>query len=170
MSRLFTEDEDDFIRVATRNKIGPVQIARALGRSKEGVRYRQHVLFMQSPADSAPFTQEDDERLMSMRKVGTPWLDISLAFNRSLTVMQRRYKTLREQSREAEKQRVKSQIANKMERPIPGDPAFFPIQCQNHLVAILRADPRGFAAYTDTGNKKTALGIKLPLTYQGADQ
>jgi hypothetical protein len=166
----FTEDEDEFILVATHNKVSITQVARALNRSKEGVRYRQHVLLMRSATDAAPFTQDEDQRLLAARKSGTLWLDISVEFNRSLSIVQRRYKRLRERERDEEKRR---RSAAPKEPPMPkisGDPINFPMQAENHATATLSADPRGFAAYSDTGNKKTALGIKLPLIYRGANQ
>ena len=165
----FTEDEDEFILVATRNKVSVTQIAKALNRSKEGVRYRQHVLLMRSTTDAMPFTQDEDQKLLAARKAGTLWLDISVEFNRSLSIVQRRYKRLRERERDEEKRR-RAAVPKEPSMPkISGDPIDFPVQTENHAIAILNADPRGFAAFTSTGDKRTALAVKLPLIYQGAN-
>lgn len=166
----FSPDEDEFILVATRNKVPYAQIARSLNRSREGVRYRQAVLLARDPSDSLPFSEEDGKRLLKARKEGRDWVGIAVDFNRSLSFLQRRFKTLREREREEEKRR--KLMAPKDPAPVKAlssDPIDFPVQARNHLVAILSEDPRGFAAYTDTGDKRTALAVKLPLIWKGAN-
>lgn len=168
MSKRFTPEEDNTIQELFDLGFSYVQIAKKMGRSEEGVRYR-HTLYRTrgGPGYFNPFTEEEDYLLLKHYYDRKPLPDLSSILNRPTTMLRKRLDTLKAQAKRAKQPNL--DIVRPMRREISNDPADFPAQAQKHLEAILCEDPRGFAAYTDTGNKRTALAVTLPLIWKGAN-
>lgn len=168
MSKRFTSEEDKTIQELDELGFNYVQIARQMGRSEEGVRYRLSLYRTRGgPGYFNPFTEEEDYLLFRHYMERKPLIDLSNTLNRPTTMLRKRLDTLKARAKKASQPNL--DIVRPLRREISNDPADFPAQAQKHLEAILREDPRGFAAYTSTGNKHTALAVKLPLIWKGAN-
>ena len=168
MSKRFTPEEDKTIQDLIELGFTYLQIARKIGRSEEGVRYRDQLYRARGGSGSfGSFTKEEDYLLLKHYEERKPLIELSTALGRPTTMLRKRLDTLKKNAKKA-----KANLENilpHMRRDISDKPADFPIQAQKHLEAILREDPRGFPAYTDTGNKYAALAVKLPLIWKGAN-
>lgn len=168
MSKRFSDEEVERIKELTDLGYSYVQIAQKIKRSEEGVRYRV-ILYRTTGATELTntFTRDEDRLILNYHYGHKSFKELADILNRPVTLLRKRRDVLKFRAQQASKQ--KAEPARHMKREISNDPADFPIQAENHLIAILNEDPRGFPAYTDTGNPKATLAVKLPLVWKGAN-
>lgn len=148
----YARDEDAFILRARQQNYSFSQIAGLLDRSAEGVKKRYAVLINKGPPQSRPFTVDEDWLLVRYRSQGMPWHEIGHVMGRRAEVVANRYYKLEAtQPKSPDRQHTLSM------RDI------FEMQTKRHEDAVM--EQGGFCAFTDNGNKRTGLGVCLPMIW-----
>ena len=137
----WTVEETDSLRRMIAEGFPRAAVADALGRSREAVSKRLARLRQKTPPNFLAWTQREDERLLEMRSQGLSASKIARELeNRTpgavlyrLTVLRRGFEVV------DAPQIARPDVAEKCDRE----------GVEKHLAAILRAEPRGFAAWSE---------------------